>query len=59
MYSRCRQKNDEGDEYQFANKHFTSERRITYLHDIYYEQMSALSRCYDEIEDETRTNKLN
>lgn len=47
-----RQKTDISDAHELAKSHFKSERRKTYIQDEYYEQMRALNRYYDEIEDE-------
>lgn len=52
MASMRRQKTDISDAHELAKSHFKSERRKTYIQDEYYEQMRALTRYYDEIDDE-------
>jgi transposase len=47
-----RHKTDISDAHEFAKKHFKMEREPTYIQDDYYEQMRALTRYDDEIDEE-------
>ncbi len=52
MASMRRYKTDISDAHELAKTHFKMEREITYIQDEYYEQMRALTRYYDEIDEE-------
>lgn len=47
-----RQKTDINDAHELAKSHAKSNRRKTYVQEEYYEQMRALGRYYDEIDEE-------
>lgn len=47
-----RNKTDLSDAHELAKTHFKMERENTYIQDDYYEQMRAMTRYYDEIEEE-------
>lgn len=47
-----RHKTDLSDAHELAKTHFKMEREKTYIQDNYYEQMRAVTRYYDEIDDE-------
>src|SRR5690606_2787517 len=47
-----RHKTDVSDAHELAKTHFRLEREATYVQDDYYEQMRALTRYYDEIDEE-------
>lgn len=47
-----RHKTDRSDAHELARTHFKMERETTYIQDEYYEQMRALARYYDEIDEE-------
>nr|WP_106780367.1 IS110 family transposase [Lysinibacillus timonensis] len=47
-----RNKTDLSDAHELAKTHFKMERETTYIQDDYYEQMRAMTRYYDEIEEE-------
>lgn len=47
-----RNKTDISDAHELAKTHFKMERETTYIQDDYYEQMRAMTRYYDEIEEE-------
>jgi len=47
-----RHKTDISDAHELAKSHYKTERRMTYVQEEYYEQMHALNRYYDEINDE-------
>lgn len=47
-----RQKSDRNDAHELAKSHFTATRRLTTQQENYYDQMRALSRYYDELDDE-------
>ncbi|MFF5997132.1 transposase, partial [Lysinibacillus sp. KU-BSD001] len=47
-----RNKTDISDAHELAKTHFKMEREPTYVQDDYYEQMRALTRYYDEIDEE-------
>ncbi|MGG2107318.1 IS110 family transposase [Lysinibacillus pakistanensis] len=52
MASMRRNKTDISDAHELAKTHFKMEREPTYVQDDYYEQMRALTRYYDEIDEE-------
>lgn len=52
MATMRRNKTDISDAHELAKTHFKMEREITYIQDDYYEQMRALTRYYDEIDEE-------
>lgn len=52
MASMRRNKTDISDAHKLAKTHFKMEREPTYVQDDYYEQMRALTRYYDEIDEE-------
>lgn len=52
MAKMCRNKTDMSDAHELAKTHFKMEREHTYIQDDYYEQMRALTRYCDEIEEE-------
>ena len=52
MATMRRHKTDMSDAHELAKTHFKMERKITYIQDDYYEQMRALTRYYDEIDEE-------
>ena len=52
MATMRRHKTDISDAHELAKTHFKMEREITYIQDDYYEQMRALTRYYDEIDEE-------
>ena len=47
-----RHKTDRSDAHELAKTHFKMERESTYVQDNYYEQMRALTRYYDEVDEE-------
>ena len=47
-----RHKTDMSDAHELAKSHFKMERKTTYVQDNYYEQMRAITRYYDEINEE-------
>lgn len=47
-----RHKTDISDAHELAKTHFKLERETTYIQDDYYEQIRALTRYYDEIDEE-------
>ena len=47
-----RHKTDRSDAHELAKTHFKMERESTYIQVEYYEQMRALTRYYDEIDEE-------
>ena len=47
-----RHKTDVSDAHELAKTHFKVDRESTYVQDDYYEQMRALTRYYDEVNDE-------
>lgn len=47
-----RHKTDRSDAHELAKTHFKMEREATYVQDDYYEQMRALTRYYDEVDEE-------
>lgn len=47
-----RHKTDMSDAHELAKTHFKMERKKTYIQDDYYEQMRAITRYYDEIDEE-------
>lgn len=47
-----RHKTDISDAHELALTHFKMERTTTYVQEDYYEQMRALTRYYDEVDDE-------
>lgn len=47
-----RHKTDMSDAHELAKTHFRMEREATYVQEEYYEQMRALTRYYDEIDEE-------
>lgn len=47
-----RNKTDSSDAHELAKTHFKMERATTYIQDDYYEQMRAMTRYYDEIDEE-------
>lgn len=47
-----RHKTDMSDAHELAKTHFKMEHETTYIQDEYYEQMRALTRYYDEIDEE-------
>ncbi|MER2260131.1 MAG: IS110 family transposase, partial [Priestia megaterium] len=47
-----RNKTDISDAHELAKTHFKMERETTYIQDDYYEQMRAITRYYDEIDEE-------
>ncbi|HWK22932.1 IS110 family transposase [Ureibacillus composti] len=47
-----RHKTDMSDAHELAKTHFKMERESTYIQEEYYEQMRALTRYYDEIDEE-------
>ncbi|MER2192612.1 MAG: IS110 family transposase [Solibacillus sp.] len=47
-----RHKTDVSDAHELAKTHFKIERETTYVQDDYYEQMRAITRYYDEIDEE-------
>ncbi|MBD8032193.1 IS110 family RNA-guided transposase [Solibacillus merdavium] len=57
MATMRRNKTDVSDAHELAKTHFKSERESTYVQDDYYEQMRALTRYYDEIDEEVITLK--
>lgn len=57
MATMRRNKTDVIDAHELAKTHFKSERESTYVQDDYYEQMRALTRYYDEIDEEFITLK--
>lgn len=52
MATMRRNKTDISDAHELAKTHFKMERETTYIQDDYYEQMRALTRYYDEIDEE-------
>jgi transposase len=52
MASMRRHKTDMSDAHELAKTHFKMERETTYVQDNYYEQMRAITRYYDEIDEE-------
>ncbi|MFJ8357031.1 IS110 family transposase [Bacillus paramycoides] len=52
MATMRRNKTDISDAHELAKTHFKMERKTTYIQDDYYEQMRALTRYYDEIDEE-------
>ena len=52
MASMRRNKTDMSDAHKLAKTHFKMERESTYVQDDYYEQMRAITRYYDEIDEE-------
>jgi len=52
MASMRRNKTDISDAHELTKTHFKMEREPTYVQDDYYEQMRALTRYYDEIDEE-------
>lgn len=57
MATMRRNKTDVSDAHELAKTHFKRERESTYVQDDYYEQMRALTRYYDEIDEEVITLK--
>lgn len=57
MASMRRNKTDISDAHELAKTHFKMEREPTYVQDDYYEQMRALTRYYDEIDEEVTVLK--
>lgn len=51
-----RQKTDIGDAHELAKSHFNFVRRETYVQDDYFEQMRALGRYYEDLENESRNH---
>ena len=47
-----RHKTDHSDAHELAKSHFKMEREATYVQEDYYEQMRALTRYYDEVDEE-------
>ncbi|OXS79942.1 IS110 family transposase [Domibacillus enclensis] len=47
-----RHKTDTSDAHELAKTHFRMERESTYIQEDYYDQMRALARYYDEVDDE-------
>lgn len=47
-----RHKTDSSDAHELAKTHFKMEREATYVQNDYYEQMRALTRYYDEVDEE-------
>ncbi|MGG4492332.1 IS110 family transposase [Metabacillus idriensis] len=47
-----RHKTDISDAHELAKTHFKLERKKTYVQNDYYEQMRAITRYYDEVEEE-------
>jgi len=47
-----RHKTDVSDAHELAKTHFKMERETTYVQEDYYEQMRAMTRYYDEIDEE-------
>lgn len=47
-----RHKTDVSDAHELAKTHFKTERETTYVQDNYYEQMRAITRYYDAVEEE-------
>ncbi|MGN7479876.1 IS110 family transposase [Solibacillus silvestris] len=47
-----RNKTDISDAHELAKTHFKMERETTYIQDDYYKQMHAITRYYDEIDEE-------
>lgn len=47
-----RHKTDVSDAHELAKTHFKMERESTYVQDDYYEQMRAITRYYDEVDEE-------
>ena len=52
MATMRRNKTDVSDAHELAKTHFKADRETTYVQDDYYEQMRAISRYYDEIDEE-------
>ncbi|MGC7931563.1 IS110 family transposase [Lysinibacillus sp. VIII_CA] len=52
MATMRRNKTEISDAHELAKTHFKMEREITYIQDDYYEQMRALTRYYEEIDEE-------
>lgn len=52
MASMRRHKTDLSDAHELAKTHFKMERQPTYVQEDYYEQMRALTRYYDEVDEE-------
>ncbi|MGG3691102.1 hypothetical protein [Heyndrickxia ginsengihumi] len=52
MASMRRNKTDMNDAHHLAKTHFKMGREKTYVQDDYYEQMRAITRYYDEIDEE-------
>lgn len=52
MASMRRHKTDISDAHELAKSHFKSDRESTYVQDEYYEQMRAMTRYYDEVDEE-------
>ena len=52
MASMRRHKTDISDAHELAKSHFRSDRESTYVQEEYYEQMRAMTRYYDEIDEE-------
>lgn len=57
MASMRRNKTDISDAHELAKTHFKREREPTYVQEDYYEQMRALTRYYDEIDEEIKLLK--
>lgn len=47
-----RHKTDHSDAHELAKSHFKMDRETTYIQEGYYEQMRAMTRYYDEIDEE-------
>lgn len=52
MATMRRHKTDKSDAHELAKTHFKMEREVTYKQDDYYEQMRAITRYYDEVDEE-------
>ncbi len=52
MASMRRHKTDISDAHELAKTHFKNDRKTTYVQEEYYEQMRAITRYYDEIDEE-------
>lgn len=52
MATMRRHKTDISDAHELAKTHFKEGREATYVQDTYYEQMRAITRYYDEIDEE-------
>ncbi len=51
MASMRRHKTDISDAHELAKTHFKNDRKTTYVQEEYYEQMRAITRYYDEIDE--------